>query len=102
MIKIIQMKLNNFIKNTKNIIINHSFKKLKVKRFSRNLYFLKYRIRDGSIKSKIMTLYKTVHLLKTQITFKLMSKLENVEIFLGFRFKNLIIIDHNNKSKIKV
>ena len=49
-----------------------------------------------------MTLYKTVHLLKTQITFKLMSKLENVEIFLGFRFKNLIIIDHNNKSKIKV
>jgi hypothetical protein len=48
-----------------------------------------------------MTLNQTVYQLKTQITFKLTRKPENVEIFLDFRFINLIFIARNSKSKIK-
>jgi hypothetical protein len=48
-----------------------------------------------------MTLNQTVHHFKTQITFKLTSKPENVEIFLDFRSKNLILMALNSKSNVK-
>ena len=95
------MKLNNFIKSMKSIIISHSSKKLRADRFLKNFNFLNKKIQGGPIKYKIMTLNQTVHQLKTQITFKLTCIPENVEIFLDYRSKNLIFMALNNISKIK-
>ena len=74
----------------KSITISHSYKKLQAKRSLRNFNFPNNQILSGLIRFKIMTQNQTMHLHKIQATFKSIKKPGNAEIFLDYRFRNLI------------
>jgi hypothetical protein len=90
LIKINLMRLNNFISSMKSITISHSWKKLQAKRSLRNFNFPNNQILSGLIRFKIMTQNQTMHLHKIQVIFKSIYKPGNAEIFLDYRFRNLI------------